>query len=274
MSRQELRDELAGRRRYEVTWDESRKPPRPVLPEAPAHDDAAGLAAWVTAVLNLDRAHPVTAGAYQGLSAGAGHVELRRLDATPIRFEPATKISNAQRLTETLTWQQIATDAPALPWSNPQATRIAHVVRMLCAREKQMTTAEETEVIVTTFMEAGKEVWGRTHGTTGERYEAAVGLRPDEDEHGRPIKWRYLRDLDTGELVIRVSDLHHVARRIVGGSVAHGWLDARMEALGWTRRRLEGRELPGRAGQRGPHARADVYRGVLPEVDDDDPVTT
>ena len=43
-----------------------------------------------------------------------------------------------------------------------------------------------------------------------------------------------------------------------------------MEAFGWARRTLEGHAMPGRAGRRGPHAAADVYRGHLPDPDPDD----
>ena len=265
-------DELATRRqaRFAVTWDEARKPPKPVLPDLPDLLDLAGQCGWVTSVLNLDPAHPVTEGVHQGLSGGAGHVELRRLSTDVIRFEPASKIGTAQKLAEELVWQLLPTDGAPYPWSNQQATRIARVVKLLCGTSKKRTTSQETALIVSTYLEAAEEVQGRTYGSTHERYEAAVLLRPVLDKHERPVGQRYLVDLKTGEYVIRVGDLGRTARQIVGGSIAHGWLDARMQALGWPRRSLDGHGLPSRDGRPGPHARADVYRGHLPEPDPDD----
>jgi hypothetical protein len=78
---------------------------------------------------------------------------------------------------------------------------------------------------------------------------------------GRPVgPRRYLIDSESGELVIAVSDLADAARRHVGTSLRHGWLDARMDSLGWERVTLQGHALPGRDGRRqGPHARLYVY---------------
>lgn len=253
---------------YEVTWDATRKPPKPVLPTMPAHDDSAGQALWITSVLNLDPAHPVFAAVYQGLSDGGGHVELRRLNSAALRFEPASRIGNAQRLADTLVWQLAPTDGDPYSWSNGQATKIARVVRLLCGTTKERTTTQETSLIVSTYLEAATRAEGCTYGTSGQRYEAAVALRPEEDAYGRPLHPRYLVDTETGEIVIRVSDLARVARHVVGGSIAFGWLDARMEALGWDRRTLDGHALPGRPGRQGAHAQAVVYRGRLPEVDE------
>jgi hypothetical protein len=42
-----------------------------------------------------------------------------------------------------------------------------------------------------------------------------------------------------------------------------------VDALGWTRVRLDGRKQPGRRGLAGPHARIDVYRGHLPAIGGD-----
>jgi hypothetical protein len=273
-----IRDELAQRRhgRFEVTWDD-RKPPKPVLPPLPAKDDLAGQCGWVAAALNLDPAHPITEAVHQGLSGGAGHVELRRLDADCIRFEPASKIGSASKLADELVWQLLPSDGEPFPWSNHQAVKIARVVKLLCGTSRKRTTAQETALVVITYVEAAEEVTGHTYGSGGQRYEAAVSLRPVLNEYERPLRQRYLVDQDTGEYVIRVGDLARTARQIVGGSIPYGWLDARMEAFGWERRRLDGHALPGRAGRQGDHARADVYRGHLPEPEPDeieDPVTT
>ncbi len=38
--------------------------------------------------------------------------------------------------------------------------------------------------------------------------------------------------------MVRVSDLRESARSTIGSGLAHGWLDARMDDLGWTRLQL------------------------------------
>ena len=53
-------------------------------------------------------------------------------------------------------------------------------------------------------------------------------------------------------------------RRQVGSGLARGWLDARMQNLGWARVRLDGHARPGRDRVGNPHARTHVYRGLLP----------
>lgn len=79
---------------------------------------------------------------------------------------------------------------------------------------------------------------------------------------GHPIKpARYLVDANTGELVIRVGDLQAAARAHIGSSLPRGWLDARMQALGWDRRGLDGH-----AGRQGRHARTLIYRGHVPHA--------
>src|SRR5262245_10278739 len=89
-------DELAARRRDRYLVERDRKD-KPVLPSPPDADDPAGQCAFLTAVLNLDRAHPITAGEHQGLEGGDGHIQLTRLDAPPLRFEPASRMSNAAK---------------------------------------------------------------------------------------------------------------------------------------------------------------------------------
>ena len=81
---------------------------------------------------------------------------------------------------------------------------------------------------------------------------------------------RYLVDANTGELVIRVGDLQAAARSHIGSSLPRGWLDARMRALGWERRALDGHAVDGRAGRIGPHARTFVYCGHIPQIGDTD----
>ncbi len=53
-----------------------------------------------------------------------------------------------------------------------------------------------------------QQVEGNTYGNTGERYEAAVALRPELDEKtGKVRVRRYLVDTTKPEIAIRVSDL-------------------------------------------------------------------
>jgi hypothetical protein len=134
-----------------------------------------------------------------------------------------------------------------------------------------MTDAQETAGLVGAFLQGAIAVDGcSTDGTGAQRYEAARALRRDTDERtGRPVgPPHYLVDTNTGELVITVGDLSETARRYIGGSVPRGWLDARMDGMGWTRVRLDGHAQPGRERTGNPHARCDVYRGFLPPADD------
>jgi hypothetical protein len=241
------RDELDDRRnlrhadRYAVRWDTDRKPPKPKLPEPPDHLDLNSQCMWTTSVMHLDTEHPVARAVHQGLSGAAGHVVLHRLDAPEIRFEPAAKISSAQKLADELVWQLLPTDGDPYPWSNAQATIIARVVWLLCGATKTATTSQETEHIIATFLEASRLQEGHTYGNARQRAEFARLLRPSEGVriHGR--------DLDTGEYIVRVSDLQR-ARRADGGlgmgphasrrprATCHFWAPGRAHP----RRRLSG----------------------------------
>ena len=141
-------------------------------------------------------------------------------------------------------------------------------MRLLCGIERDLIA----------FLGEAEPIEGlTTHGTTGQRFEAALALRGEIGElTGRLISpGRYLIDADTGELVIRVGDLHRAARAVVGSSLPRGWVDGRMALLGWERVRLEGHSLPGREGRRsGEHARCNVYRGILADDDVDDSVNS
>lgn len=64
------------------------KQPKLILPDVPAHDDLAGLCAWLTCVLQLDSQHPVTGAAHQGQSGprdtSKSHVPMpRRSGSSP-----------------------------------------------------------------------------------------------------------------------------------------------------------------------------------------------
>jgi hypothetical protein len=151
---------------------------------------------------------------------------------------------------------------------------INHVIRMLIGISGRLTAADEAGGIVGTFLSGAQPVEGlTTFGTVRQRYEAATALQRGIDEmSGRPTgPMKYLLDAATGEFVIRVADLAYAARGAVGTSLPHGWLDARIDALGWTRVRLSGYSQPGREGRAtGTHARCDVYRGHLVSEDSDD----
>lgn len=236
-----------------------------VLPAIPAADDVAGQCAWLTSVFNLAAAHPITGGVRQGLRGALGHAELRRADAPPLRFEPASRINQPARLIEDLSWQSLRSDGAVHALKAEHCRLIAHVVRMLADQAQALDEQDEARGILGTFTSSAEPIEGlTTYGTTAQRYEAASALQRDVDDGRLGGQARYLVDLNTGELVIRVSDLADAARRHVGSSLPHGWLDGRLEALGWARVQLQGYAQPGREGRGGPHARTIVYRGLLP----------
>lgn len=243
------------------------------LPSAPAPDDNAGQCAWLTASLALDHTHPITSGRHEGLRGAAGHVVLERLDAPPLRFEPASRINTPMRLIEDLTWQAIPTDSAPHALKGDHCRAIAHVIRQLCGATNTLSDEQETAGIVGSYLHiAEREEGYTTYGTPQQRYEAARALRRDRDGLAGPP--RYLLDENTGELVIAVSDLAEVARRHIGSSLARGWLDARMQNLGWQRIRLDGHAEAGRAGRTSHHATVNAYRGHLPaHPDETGPVT-
>lgn len=202
---------------------------------------------------------------------------LKRRGAPPIRFEPASRINTPARLIEDLSWQALPTDGPVHALKAEHCREIAHVVRMLCGATRSMSDEEETASLVVAFLAGAVAREGMTtYGTTEQRYEAATALQRDTDDHtGRPIgPARYLIDSNTGEYVVRVQDLGESFRRQLGSGLARGFIDGRMAGLGWTRAQLDAHALPGRAGRSGPHARCNVYRGLLAGPKDDESVTT
>jgi hypothetical protein len=257
---------------YEVTWTDG-KPPKLELPDAPAYDDPIGLCAWTTCVLRLDPAHPVTGAVHQGLRGAEGHVEIRRAGAPSIRFEPAGAINTTRRLLPILAWQLQPTDGEPYGFKDEHARRIAHVLRLLCGASAEITEAQETAGIIGTYLSGAVPIEDHTtHGSSAQRYEAALALQRDLDDlSGLPRgPVRYLRDTNTGEMVIRVGDLQAAARSHIGSSLPRGWLDARMRALGWDRCSLDGHAVDGRAGRHSAHARTLIYRGHLPQTGDTD----
>jgi hypothetical protein len=178
----------------------------------------------------------------------------------------------ARKLLPTMGPQLLPTDGQPYGFKDEHARTIAYVAHLLCGAHATATEADETIGVVGTFMADATAVEGHTtYGTGAQRYEAAAALQRDVDDlSGRPLgPARFLIDSDTGELVIRVSDLQAAARRHVGSSLPRGWLDGRLDSLGWERRTLDGRAVDGRAGRHSSHARVYVYRGHLPAVEDD-----
>jgi hypothetical protein len=256
---------------YEVTWTDG-KPPKLLLPDPPGHDQPVALCAWLTCVLNLDPAKPVTGAVHQGKLRTLGHVEIRRLDASPIRFEPAKLINTARSLRAELVWQISKTDGEPYGFTDANAGRIAYVLRLLTDGHAHTTDVQETTGIISAYLAVAVRVEGyTTFGKTVQRYEAVKALQPELDSAGRPVSPpRYLIDENTGEIVIRVGDLQDTARRFIGSSIAHGWLDGRMEALGWDRCSIDGRVQGTYAGRNSPHLQTNIYRGHLPREDDTD----
>ena len=247
---------------YAVTFTDT-KPPKLLLPEPPAHDDLAGLLAWITSVLRFNPQYPATSVVRQGRAGQDGHVEIRRAEVAAIRFEPAATIDSARRFLPALGWQLHPTDGEPYGFKDEHCRRIAFVLRLAGGVCDAPDAAQEAAAIVGTFMASAEVVEGlTTYGTPAQRHEVAENLRSVVLSPPR-----YLIDDATGELVIRVSDLQDAGRRHVGSSLPHGWLDARMEQLGWTRAQIQGYAHTGRDGRKGPHSRCDVYRGHLPTED-------
>ena len=243
------------------------------LPPTPELQDAAGMCAWLTVAFALDPQHPIVSARRHGHAGPESHVELRRAGGAPaISFEPASRINGPMKLIETLAWSVLHTDGAIPAFKGEHCQQIAHVIRMLCGVAETLSAEEQAAGIVSMFVSGAVEVEHAmtTHGTGGQKYEAAMSLRREIDPlSGRPIgPVRFARDADTGELVIAVSDLQEAARRYTGSSLPQGWLAARLAVLGWERITLEGRALPGRAGMKGPHARVYAYRGFLTTRED------
>jgi hypothetical protein len=256
-----------------VTWEGEGSKRKLVLPDVPATDDVAGQCRWLTAVFNLDPTFPIKGGSMQGPKGPQATVVLARAGAPDLRFEPAKNINQPAKLIEDLSWHRQPSDGKVHAIDKNHCRDISHVVLMLCDASGALDAKGEAESIVGAFLLNAYRIEGfTTYGRGTQMYEAACALGRDEDPYtGRfSPRFKYLVDVDTGEMVIGVEDLRVMARRQVG-TLPHGWLDARMDALGWTRTQLDGHALPGRAGRTGPHARINVYRGHLAVPEDTAP---
>lgn len=246
------------KQRPKVTFTDDRTP-KLVLPDVPAHDDMPGLLAWLSAVFQLDPQHPATGAVLQGLRGPDAHVELRRANTRPIRFEPISLVYQSNRFRPALRTHLLPTDGKPYGFKGEHCDTIAHVLLLACGACTAPAAEQEAAAIVGTFIGYAEAVNGyTTYGTTAQRYEAASELVSIDRLP------RYLIDANTGEHVIRVSDLQEAGRKHMGSALAHGWLDGRMEALGWARVPLDGHQTAGRTGRTGPHQRCLIYRGILP----------
>lgn len=256
--------------RYAVTWTDE-KTPKLILPDVPAHDDLMGQLSWLTSVLNLDRAHPVTRVRRYGKRGTEGDVEMTRGKAAPLTFEPAACMNTARRLLPALGWQLLTTDAEPHGFKDEHCKRIAHVTHMACETCVAPSEEQEAAALVGMFTLCAVAVEGyTTYGTVAERFEALECLRPEingTDRYERMSTSIYLIDSQTDEIVVRVSDMRNAARTYVGGQIGHGWLDSHMARIGWERAVVQGYAEPGRAGRKGPHLRCDFYRGQMPQID-------
>jgi len=231
------------------------------LPPKPDAGDRDGLCVWLTGVLGLTPEHPVVAGRRFGGANGSAVLERR--GTRDIHFNPYSRLTNAARFRETICGQLRDRDGQLPGFKNEHLHQIEHVVRMLAAGFEAEDDAAVTDGIISTFLHDAEraEEGHTTYGTSQERYAAAVALRPGGDFARMP---RYLVDRDTGEYVVRVSDMAYAARRHTGNTMPSDVLDARIAEYGWERVQLRGWEKSGRAGRAdGGHARVSVYRGHL-----------
>ena len=208
-----------------------------ILPPTPNHDAHADLCRWITVSFNLDRQHPIHQGRRDGLPGPRGHAVLLRVDAPEIRFEPITVLGEPRPLLTTLNAYAIPTDGAAYTFKTGHAAQVFHVVRMLCAIGAALSAEQETWGIIGDLQAIGEPIEGFTlRGTVPQRYEAAGALGRPADDYGRPVgRPRYLIDAQSGEIVVMASELQTIARRYIGATLAHGWLDARIRGIGWER---------------------------------------
>jgi hypothetical protein len=243
---------------------------RLTLPAVPKDDtDHDALCQWLSVSFNLDLDYPIVGGDMEGRGPKA-NVALYRAGAEPIRFEPVSVISSPQRLNETLNWWMAPTDGTMHKYNAGHCRDIAKVVRMLCRLTGARTDADEILGIIGTFLQSAEMLEGHTvYGTGQQRYEAARALKRKGSDS--PYAGKYLKDSNTGELIIASADLQSAARRHTGSSLPHGWVDKRIKEIDWKRITLEGYEKAGRSGRRsGGHLRVFAYCGHLPHAGKED----
>lgn len=275
--------ELHKIERYEPTWgpvpekgpNKGREDKRPyILAELPKPGDSAGLCQWLTLSLGLDPKHHVTRGRRFGTHDTDGSAVLDRADAPALRFAPITRLSTPGKLLEALGAGMSSTDGVAPPLTGEHCPYIFAAVRWLCDCADELTAGERLAAILRTFLAGAEKIDDELTSyatTSAQRYDLARELSPVLNQYGKPEgSLRYLVDSNTGELVIRVSDLQSAARAAEGSGLRRGELDTLMKEHGWQRIRIDGHKNAGRAGRKGPHALLFAYRGVLDTDDEPD----
>jgi hypothetical protein len=239
-----------------------------MLPDRPERDDLPANLKWLTSVFNLDPEKPIIRGEWQGLRGPRGHIVLYRMGADYIRFEPATQLLTPAKLIESLAFERDHSDGPIHTYLALHAREIADVAFLVCDASRAISDAEQFFSILSTYMQGSDPVTDcTTYGTAPQRFEAMQLLRGYYSTDGRFVRFgspherRYLIDVDTGELVVRASDLTRAARDYIGGSLKHGWLDALVDSVGWARVEIQGYAESGREGRKGEHVSTIVYRG-------------
>lgn len=280
-----LHEARNGNRSYKVDFKESKSGVRKlVLPATPPAEDTAGLCEWLTEVFARNPLHPITGASWQGAEGPDGQIVIHRAGkAKDIRFDPARHLNAPVKVIESLSWFRSPGDNAPHAYNLDHCRVIAWVVGTLCDTSKAETVEQEAEALLGAFTQLAEAVAGHTtRGTQAQRFEAATALRRDIDEmtgrtKGRP---RYLIERATNEagellaeLAIPVGDFTAFARNYLGRSLTRGWLDSRMETLGWERIMLDAHAIEGRSGRHSPHARIGIYRGRLPLAGDES-VTT
>lgn len=125
---------------------------------------------------------------------------------------------------------------------------------MLCGVQEVITAGAQAMAAVGTYLQMARAVEGlTTYGSTVDRFDVVTALAEVGDF--------YVIDANTGELVIRYSDLAACARMHFGCSLPHGWLAGRMGAAGWVSVSLQGYREAGREGRLSDQQRCVVFRG-------------
>jgi hypothetical protein len=250
--------------RYAPTTDKKGKA---LLAALPGQQDRQGLLEWLNATLGLDAQHPATGVAITGAAGSAARIEIHRHATAGLVIEPAEATDVPRRLASALTWGGLPGDTVAPTLSVPQCAMVGWCLRALGDAANRTAANDEASDVLDAHLGAAQAIEGHTiHGDAQACYQAAKALQGTQpDRFGAEYDpGRYLIDANTGELVIRVSDLHAAARRVHGGALPRGFLEGRLTALGWRRVVIEGHEQPGRAGRRGPRARCIAMAGFPP----------
>jgi hypothetical protein len=250
---------------YELEWRVSEKGKcEIVLPPLPDPGEVAGLRAWLTAVFGLNPAQPIIRGWRTGTLADGGAV-LERRGAPELWFTPFSRLCAPNKLLESLNACMAPEDGVAPPLKGEHCPLIAAAVRRLCETGAVQTMRELAQDAIRLAIQDAEAVHGlTTYGlTSAQRFEVATALSR------KPTGWpRYLVDSNTGEFVVRASDVTHAVRALKGTGLRHGEVVDLMGAVGWAKIDIDGHQLPGREGRRGPHAIVSAWRGHLTSTEE------